>query len=44
VELGPTGALPEITALLDAGYDGWIVDDFDYSGYPAANHRKPAFP
>ncbi|MBC7234939.1 MAG: TIM barrel protein, partial [Chloroflexi bacterium] len=21
--------------LLNAGYDGWIVDDFDYTGYPA---------
>jgi inosose dehydratase len=27
---------PEITRiLLGAGYDGWLVDDFDYSGYPA---------
>ena len=27
---------PAITeVLLAAGYDGWIVDDFDYTGYPA---------
>jgi inosose dehydratase len=35
VELG-RGIVPfkEITRiLLDAGYNGWIVDDFDYSGY-----------
>jgi inosose dehydratase len=35
VELG-RGVVPfaEITAiLLAAGYDGWITDDFDYSGY-----------
>jgi inosose dehydratase len=35
VELGrgivPFPAITRI--LLDAGYDGWIVDDFDYSGY-----------
>ena len=35
VELGRgVVPFPEITRiLLDAGYDGWIVDDFDYSGY-----------
>ncbi len=35
VELG-RGVVPfkEVTKiLLDAGYDGWLVDDFDYSGY-----------
>ncbi len=35
VELG-RGVVPfkEVTnILLDAGYDGWLVDDFDYSGY-----------
>ncbi|HHX45371.1 MAG TPA: TIM barrel protein [Chloroflexi bacterium] len=27
---------PAITeVLLEAGYDGWIVDDFDFTGYPA---------
>ena len=27
---------PAITeVLLGAGYDGWIVDDFDFTGYPA---------
>ena len=37
VELG-RGCVPfrEITdLLLQAGYDGWLVDDFDFSGYPA---------
>lgn len=35
VELGRgVVPFPEITQiLLGAGYDGWIVDDFDYSGY-----------
>jgi inosose dehydratase len=35
VELGRgVVPFPEITRILrDAGYDGWIVDDFDYSGY-----------
>ncbi len=32
---------PAITRLLlEAGYDGWIVDDFDYSGYPAVQSAK----
>jgi inosose dehydratase len=37
VELGRgVVPFPEITRiLLEAGYDGWIVDDFDYSGYSA---------
>ena len=27
---------PAVTeVLLSAGYDGWIVDDFDFTGYPA---------
>jgi sugar phosphate isomerase/epimerase len=37
VELG-RGAAPlrEVTAvLLAGGYDGWLVDDYDYSGYAA---------
>ena len=42
VELGrgvvPFAAITRI--LLDAGYDGWIVDDFDYSGYSAMESAK----
>ena len=37
VELG-RGVVPfrQVTdLLLQAGYDGWLVDDFDYSGYVA---------
>lgn len=26
--------------LREAGYDGWIVDDFDYSGYPARQSAR----
>jgi inosose dehydratase len=27
---------PAVTAILrEVGYDGWIVDDFDFTGYPA---------
>ncbi len=42
VELGRgVVPFPEITKLLlDAGYNGWIVDDFDYSGYPAVQSSK----
>jgi hypothetical protein len=28
-------------ALRAAGFDGWIVDDFDYTGY---RHMTPAQP
>ena len=37
VELGRgVVPFPEITeVLLGAGYDGWLVDDFDFTGYPA---------
>jgi inosose dehydratase len=37
VELG-RGVVPfqEVTAILrGVGYDGWLVDDFDFTGYPA---------
>jgi inosose dehydratase len=42
VELGRgVVPFPQITQLLrEAGYDGWIVDDFDYSGYPAYASAK----
>jgi len=31
----------EITqALLDAGYNGWLMDDFDFSGYAAMLSAK----
>ena len=39
VELG-RGSIdfPAVTkVLLDTGYDGWIVDDFDFTGYPAVD-------
>ena len=42
VELG-RGAVPfkEVTQiLLEAGYNGWLLDDFDYSGYPASTSAK----
>jgi inosose dehydratase len=42
VELG-RGVVPfaEVTRiLLDAGYEGWIVDDFDYSGYSPTESAK----
>jgi sugar phosphate isomerase/epimerase len=37
IELG-RGAVPfrEVTdILLESGYDGWLMNDFDYSGYAA---------
>lgn len=42
VELG-RGKVPfrEVTdLLLGAGYNGWLMDDFDYSGYPAYTSAK----
>jgi inosose dehydratase len=42
VELG-RGVVPfkEVTQiLLDAGYEGWLMDDFDFSGYAAMTSAK----
>ena len=42
VELGRgVVPFPEITSiLLSAGYDGWFMDDFDYSGYSPRESAK----
>ena len=42
VELGRGQVnFPAITeVLLASGYDGWLVDDFDFSGYPAARSAQ----